>query len=123
MHGHCVREYLPPSALMKTGIALVVLCAAFLAVKATPHLATDTLDFPSVPVGEFYDLTITNSDGTIEPGAPVNCGHTSPTNAGCIFYFQVTDTNEITVRMFNLGTSAANPPSQRFDCVTDVYEF
>jgi hypothetical protein len=34
----------------------------------------------------------------------------------------VVDTNTINVRMFNLGTSAANPPSQSFTCVVDVYE-
>jgi hypothetical protein len=118
-----VHVHLSLDRIMKIAIALVVLCAfAFAAVKATPHVTTDTLDFPSVPVGEFYDLEITNTDGTVEPGWPVNCGHTSPAGSGCIFDYQVVDTNTINVRMFNLGTSAANPPSQSFTCVVDVYE-
>jgi hypothetical protein len=107
---------------MKIAFAIVVLCAAFMAATATPHFAEDTLDFPSVPAGEFYDLDITNTDGSVPMGCPVECGHTAVNTAGTIFTAFMSDTNVITVRMFNLGTSATNPPSQTFKCAMNYYD-
>jgi hypothetical protein len=112
--------------MLKVALAVCLLAAV---ASASPHYVQGTLDFPSIPAVNiltgavsFYDLTLTNTDGSSVPqGVPVMCGATGDMLSATWFHAWMSATNEVTVRMFNGGTSAANPPSMDYSCTMDWF--
>ena len=89
---------------------------------ATIAQGEDDLDFPSIAAGSFADLQISSTQSGFGPGYPVQCGPNGGICASCTYCAFSEQSGQVTVRMFNHGSSSVNPASQHWRCQIDNWD-